>query len=120
MKLKNAVGKLYCHNEIVALWFETDQGFKTLMWRGEVWRIPEKFEKLRIARFFGTIPQSILEADTINILIKSKPIKVGCHTCIKWGRMDCPNSAECYCDPTKPHWEWNESMWNERAGKESK
>lgn len=114
MKLKNAVDKLFSHNETIALWYETDKGFKVLLWRGDAWGLPKKHEKLRIARFFGTIPQTINYADTINILIKSKPVQVECHSCRKRGTMECPNSKECFCDSDKPHWEWNESMWNER------
>lgn len=38
MKLKNAVDKLFSHNETIALWYETDIGFKTLLWRGAAWQ----------------------------------------------------------------------------------
>lgn len=116
MKLKNAVDKLFSHNETIALWCETDQHYKALLWRGEAWRLPKEHQKLRIARFFGTIPQSICNADTINILIKCEPVHVGCSTCIKRGSMDCPNSSQCWSTVEMQHWEWNKSMWNERIG----
>lgn len=120
MKLKNAVGKLFSHNETIALWYETDQHFKVLLWRGSAWKLSKEHEKLCIARFFGTIPQSICEADTINILIKSKPIHVGCSTCAHfYGTDSCPWEKECLSCVEMPHWEWEKSMWDERAGKET-
>ena len=112
MKLKNAINKLFGHNEIIALWFETDQQYKVLLWRGEAWKLPKEYEKLRIARFFGTIPQSICEADTINILIKCNPVHTGCSNCINWGTEECPKTSECLSVVEKPHWEWDRSIWN--------
>ena len=78
MKIKKALNKLFSHNEIIALWCETNKGFKVLLWRGEAWKLSEEYKNLRISRIFGTIPETITQADTINILIKAKPIPVAC------------------------------------------
>ena len=106
MKLKKSVDNLFNHNEFIALWHETDQHFKVLFWRGEAWRLPKEHQNLKIGKIFGTIPPTILEADTINILVKSKPVRVDCSTCRKWGTLKCPNSFECYARTDKPDWEW--------------
>lgn len=110
MKIKRAIDRLFSHNEIVALWFDTDAGFKTLLCRGEAWKLSKEYKNLRIARFFGTIPETIWYSDTINILIKCNPIKVGCSTCAKRYTMSCPNSSQCYAKEDKPDWIWNKKI----------
>ena len=110
MRVGKSIDKLIDHNEVIALWYETDKNFKVMFWRGMAWALPKNYHKYQIKRIFGTIPQSITESDTINILVKSKPIKVRCQTCIHWGTMNCPNSSKCYATQDKPYWEWESNL----------
>ena len=109
MKIKQAIDKIISHNEIVALWAETDKHFSILLWRGMAHRIPKEYENFRIDKIFGTIPEGLHLADTINIRLKHKPIEIGCHTCVHRGRMSCPNSFECMAKENKPYWKLKRS-----------
>jgi hypothetical protein len=70
-KVGDTVDKLFSHNEIIALWYDkpNDRDGSYFLWRGEAWRLPENYKPLRLLRFFGTVPERISEADTINILV---------------------------------------------------
>lgn len=105
MKVNRIIDRLISHNEVVAIWVEDTNMTKHLLWRGMAHEIPKKYRKRKFRRFFGTIPRSIVEADTINILLEEL-IPVLCRTCSKWGTMECPNSFDCFCTILKPHWEW--------------
>ena len=69
ISVENVIDKLFSHNEIVALWckVEKDVTYHKLVWRGMAWDIPKKFKSCGFVKFFGTIPQNISQADTINI-----------------------------------------------------
>lgn len=69
ISVENVIDKLFSHNEIVALWckVEKDVTYQKLVWRGMAWDIPKKFKSCGFVKFFGTIPQNISQADTINI-----------------------------------------------------
>lgn len=110
MKLHKFLHKFIGNNEIVALWFETDQNSRVLYWRGSAWKIPKECRKWKVSRVYGTIPESICQADTINIIIKHEPIKVCCETCANRKTMRCPNHSECAVFVRKPHWEWNKTV----------
>ena len=110
MKIRNAIGKLFGSNEIIALWVKTNKWYRALLWRGSAWKLPSEYKKLKIQRFFGTIPETICKADTINILIKSKSINVDCATCSKRKQMSCPSHSKCMVFVDKPHWEWNKDL----------
>ena len=75
MLVKDLIDTIFSHNEIIAIWENReDDGncFHYLLWRGMAWDLKEKQPNLynsRFQRIFGTIPQSITQADTINILI---------------------------------------------------
>ncbi len=70
--LATATDELFSHNEIIALWVEEsneDGRYHQEFWRGEAWKLPEKFKYAYINKFFGTIPESMMEADTLNICV---------------------------------------------------
>lgn len=73
-KVEMLVDTIISHNEIVALWCEIQSKengrYSELLWRGMAWDIPEEYKKLAVVRLFGTIPESIWQADTINILVE--------------------------------------------------
>ena len=71
MQIGNAVDTLFSHNEIIALWHEKPEvkHRSYLLWRGMAWNIPKEYKSLRLIKFFGTVPEKISEADTINILV---------------------------------------------------
>lgn len=105
MKVKRVIGRLISHNETVAIWIEDSNMVKHLLWRGMAWEIPKRYAKLKFHRFFGTIPHSLMNADTINILIKGV-INVACSNCTKRRTNECPNHYKCYNTLGKPYWEW--------------
>ena len=110
MKVGKMIGRLFHRNEIIALWKQTDRGFKSLLWRGAAHNIPDEYKGLRVKRFFGTIPESIAQADALNLLLAGSEIKVCCITCEKNGTMECPNSSTCMVTVDKPHWEWDQIL----------
>lgn len=110
MKIKRAAGRLFSHNETIALWVSTNHQSKVLFWSGSAWKLPKEYEKLRIERVFGTIPQSILTADTINLLIHHREIVVDCSTCRNRKSTECTNTSECDIYVGKPHWDWNNKL----------
>ena len=62
------VDKWFSHNETVAIWHDKKgENCHCLLWKGMGWDIPNEFKKLCFIKFFGTIPESIMDADTINI-----------------------------------------------------
>lgn len=65
------VDKIFSHNEVVALWKEEkgEISYHKLLWRGMAWDIPEEYKTCKFVKIFGTIPESITEADTVNIEI---------------------------------------------------
>lgn len=71
-KLHETVDKFFSHNEVVALWKkEKDEiSYHKLLWRGMAWDIPKEYKTCRFVKIFGTIPESIAEADTINIEVE--------------------------------------------------
>lgn len=62
------VDKWFSHNETVAIWHDIKgENCHYLLWEGMAWDMPNEFKKLSFIKFFGTIPESIMDADTINI-----------------------------------------------------
>jgi len=109
MKLKHAIDNLFSHNEIVALWIQTTEGSKYCFWRGMAWKLPQKYINCKISKIFGTVPLSITEADTINILVKHKPIEPKCKNCIHFIFSDeCINCCRLINNKDKEDmWKWN-------------
>ena len=67
------IDKVFSHNEIVALWYEEpteDVRYDKQIWRGMAWDIPKVYKECKFIKIFGTVPESIVEADTINIRIE--------------------------------------------------
>lgn len=69
--VKSLVDLIFSHNEIVAIWEKEDSHHDKLVWKGMGWEIPIQYEKAMVDRIFGCIPESIFDADTINIRLKS-------------------------------------------------
>lgn len=70
-KIKDAVDALFSHNEIVSLWIKVEKEitYHQLIWNGMAWNIPEELKTCDFVKIFGTIPETITQADTINIEI---------------------------------------------------
>ena len=67
------IDKVFSHNEIVALWCEEkteDVRYDKQIWRGMAWDMPRGYRGCKFLKIFGTVPESIVEADTINIRIE--------------------------------------------------
>lgn len=85
-KVVDLVDTIFSHNEIVALWAkdESEEGKPAyLIWRGMGHEIPENCAEMKFVRIFGAIPESIIDADVINILVEG----VDAHDSVK----DWPN-----------------------------
>lgn len=69
-KVENVIDKLFSHNEIVALWWnDENERCHHFLWRGMAWKIPKRYLNMPFIKIFGTVPEKISEADTINIEI---------------------------------------------------
>lgn len=96
----DAVDNLFSHNEVIALWvedFENTGGHK-LIWKGMAWALPDEFKHYILNKFLGIIPESISEADTLNIevIAASEP----CEETIKLRELIC-NGINMGNDPCK-------------------
>lgn len=71
--VEGLIGTLVDSNEIVALWEQvTDDNsvyVKQMIWKGMGHQLPYRHLSRPVKRIFGTIPENIIDADTINILI---------------------------------------------------
>lgn len=70
--VKDLIDKVIDHNEIVAIWErrKSKEGrYSVLLWRGMAWDIPEEYLDRTFLKIFGTVPESITEADTVNIAV---------------------------------------------------
>lgn len=72
MRLREAIDNIFSHNERVAIWATDLQEphYSRLIWKGMGHQIPEKFMDYRCNRdwrIFGTVPESIIDGDVINI-----------------------------------------------------
>jgi hypothetical protein len=63
------IDKIISHNEIVSIWQPLSKGASKEIWHGMAHEMPGSILNLPFDRIFGTIPESITQADTINILI---------------------------------------------------
>lgn len=68
MKLKKAIDRIFSHNNIIAIW-KAGEDYDKLVWRGEAWKLPNMYYGCRYWVIFGTVPESLWEADAINIKI---------------------------------------------------
>lgn len=63
----------FSHNAIIALWCkenEMKENKDILVYRGMAWATPDEYLSLKVKEFFGVIPENIVQADTINILVE--------------------------------------------------
>ena len=71
--VEGLIGTLVDSNEITALWEQVtdDDGVhvKHMIWKGMGHELPYRYLNRTVDRIFGTIPEDIMDADTINILI---------------------------------------------------
>ena len=70
VSVNDVVDKLFSHNEIISLWREERENGISVhkrIWYGMAWDIPEELKKCTFVKIFGTIPESIVHADIINI-----------------------------------------------------
>ena len=70
--VKDLIDKVIGHNEIVAIWErrKNKEGrYHALLWKGMAWDIPEEYLDRTFLKIFGTVPESITEADTVNIAV---------------------------------------------------
>lgn len=73
-KVKNLIDRVIGHNEIVAIWErrKNKEGrYHILLWRGMAWNIPEEYLNRTFLKIFGTVPESISNADSVNIAVTS-------------------------------------------------
>ena len=96
IKLKDATNLLYEHNELINLWYKSDNyrnGY-TKLWSGEAWALPDEYSNLNLLKFIGIISDSIYHSDHINILVDAND--------------DTPKNlpkktiSKCDCSDTKP------------------
>lgn len=70
--VKDLIDKVVGHNEIVAIWERRknkEDWYHTLLWKGMAWDIPEEYLDRTFLKIFGTVPESITDADTVNIAV---------------------------------------------------
>ena len=69
LTVNEAVDKLFSHNELISLWREIKEetSYHELLWTGMAWDIPDELKSCKFVKIFGTIPESIIQADIINI-----------------------------------------------------
>ena len=71
-KVKDLIDTIISHNEIVGIWErrKSKEGrYSVLLWRGMAWDIPEEYLDRTFLNIFGIVPESITEADTVNISV---------------------------------------------------
>lgn len=71
-KVKDLIDTIISHNEIVGIWErrKNKEGrYHALLWKGMAWDIPEEYLDRTFLKIFGTVPESITEADTVNIAV---------------------------------------------------
>ena len=71
-KVKDLKDTIISHNEVVGIWErrKNKEGrYHALLWKGMAWDIPEEYLDRTFLKIFGTVPESIAEADTVNISV---------------------------------------------------
>lgn len=70
--VSSLIGTIVGTNEVVAIWErrkDSDGRYHALLWKGMAWDIPEEYLDRVFMKIFGTIPESIMDADTVNIAV---------------------------------------------------
>lgn len=71
-KVKDLIDTIISHNEIVGIWErrkDKEERYHILLWKGMAWDIPEEYLDRTFLNIFGIVPESITEADTVNISV---------------------------------------------------
>lgn len=71
-KVKDLIDTIISHNEIVGIWERRknkEKRYHALLWKGMAWDIPKEYLDRTFLKIFGTVPESITEADTVNISV---------------------------------------------------
>lgn len=71
-KVKDLIDTIISHNEIVGIWeSRKNKGgrYHVLLWKGMAWDIPEEYLDRTFLKIFGIVPETITEADTVNISV---------------------------------------------------
>lgn len=70
MLVKDLIDNIISHNEVVSVWKPLSKQSSEEIWHGMAHAIPSHVANLTFKRIFGTIPEHITQADTINILVQ--------------------------------------------------
>lgn len=70
-KLDEAIDVLFSHNSVIALWYSPANEGTVRLWRGEAWALPDEYRNLLIMEFFGAVADTVLESDTINMMVNA-------------------------------------------------
>lgn len=69
MPLANAIDVVFSHNQRVAIWEYDEKRMSTRVWIGMAWELPIQYHNVVSWKIFGAVPESIVDADLINISI---------------------------------------------------
>ena len=78
MILSLAIDNIFSHNERIAIWRPITKEEDILIWQGMAHELPKKFLTIKEWKIFGTVCESIIDSDVINIRIDEKESKYGC------------------------------------------
>lgn len=70
-KLDKAIDVLFSHNSVIALWYSSADEGNVRLWHGEAWALPDEYRNLIITEFFGAVADTVLESDTINMMVNA-------------------------------------------------
>ena len=69
MPLSDAVDVIFSHNQRVAIWEYDEERMSTRVWIGMAWELPIQYHSVVSWKIVGVVPESIVDADIINISI---------------------------------------------------
>ena len=72
-KVADLIDVIISHNERVGIWVEYRNGDESgcaLLWKGMAHELPRQHLNSRFVRIFGLIPETIMDADIINIIVE--------------------------------------------------
>ena len=72
-KVADLIDVIFSHNERVGIWVEYRNGDESgcaLLWKGMAHELPRQHLNSRFVRIFGLIPETIIDADIINIIVE--------------------------------------------------
>lgn len=69
-QVEDIINNIIDDNEEISLWVKSNQITYKKIWNGMAYEIPEEYKKKTFLKIFGTFPQTIIEADVINILVE--------------------------------------------------